>query len=406
MTRYRFKLIFCMFLWLGLINQGCVEPYMPDINKNDLVPQLVVEGQLTDETGPFKVRLTRSVSVYTFEKTNIVEPVTDADVRIFDDKGNAYHLNAVASGWYETDDKELKGVPGYSYTLQITDYDGTVYESTSELMPEVPAIDSVFYEGEERTSEVEGTVYKENWVNILLNSHSSPGMPDYFKWDFTETWEFEMPENIDVAVRGPGTECIVISGGFVMMKASVTIPPEQFHCWASETSRSILVKSTADNLPGKITRFPLTSIGPDDDRFSIRYSILVRQYALNKDLYIYFKNLKNLNETNGGIYDKLPAPVYGNIVTDTKDKKALGYFFASGVKTKRIFIDPSQVNIKTGHKAYSGCGYMMPPLCVLPYIKYGKITVGEMYVGNDVWSANKYCGDCRERGSDKKPDFW
>ena len=53
---------------------------------------LVVDAKITDEEGPFRVRLTNSV------KVNVMfylDPVPDADVRIYDDKGNSFQLKVI-----------------------------------------------------------------------------------------------------------------------------------------------------------------------------------------------------------------------------------------------------------------------------------------------------------------------
>lgn len=393
--------ILLRFFLIILVLYSCVEPFKPELDNKDTVHLLVVEGKVTDETGPFKVRLSRSGPVYTYQTSNSFQPVSDADVHISDDKGNDFQLHPVDDGWYETEDKNLIGVPGNTYTLHITDKEGGQYESTPELMLDVPPIDNVFYEVEQRTH-IEGeAVSQEDWLDILLNTQSTGEGIQYFKWEFEETWEFNMPEYVRI-IKHVGIEQKIIDSAYLVL---LEIASEKLHCWCSEASKSILVKSTADNLSGEIKRFPLASIGPGDDRLSIKYSILAKQYALNKELYVFFRKLEGLNETNGGIYDKIPTPLYGNIQSASGNKKALGYFFASAIKTKRIFIDGREVHVETGYNAYSGCGWEYPPL-MGDYFFYGKIVEGNADIGADVWSKNKYCTDCRERGTNIKPDFW
>jgi len=396
---------------MTLLLNSCIDPFKPDLAKNDLESQLVVEGTITDEPGPFKVRLTKSGSIYPIQYSDKVvynpEPVSGADVHITDDKGNDFHLYQGVNGWYETIDTCLQGVPGNTYTLQITDADGNRFESTPELMMEVPPIESLFFEEKQRISIKRDEVSQELWLDILLNTRMPADGIHYLKWEFEETWEFKMPEYIRVDKRfSDSPTCIGRAGESIPIMTWVTIPPEQFHCWGSEASKSILVKSTVDNLTGEIKSFPLISIGPEDDRLSIRYSILVKQYSLNKELYDFFKKLENLNETNGGMYDKMPSPLYGNIQSLSGDKKVLGFFLVSTVKTKRIFIDNRDVHVKTGHNAYFSCGWVAPPLCMFPYYYYGKIVDNGTYIGTNVWSTEKFCTDCRERGKSVKPDFW
>jgi hypothetical protein len=388
------------------IFSSCIEQFKPELNTSDQKSQLVVEGTITDQPGPFKVRLTKSSSVYAEQDIIRFDPVTGATVHITDDKGNDFQLYQGVKGWYQTADSCLQGVPGNTYTLHVTDEDGNKYESTPELMLEVPPIESLFFEEKQRTH-IEGeTVTQEAWLDILLNTYEPAGEIHYSRWDFEETWEFNMPQYIPVVRHTGEPPCILEKIGDTEFMTWVGVPAEQSHCWTTETSKSILVNSTAVDKTGRIVNYPIKYIGPDDDRISIRYSILVKQYELNKELYYYFKRLESLNETNGGMFDKLPSPLYGNIKSVSGSNKPLGYFLVSGIKMKRIFIDNSDTHIKTGHSAYSSCGWSLPPLCVLKYFYYGKIIDGYRDVGYDVWSTSNYCTDCRVRGTSVRPDFW
>ena len=396
---------------MNFVLGSCIDTFRPELSKSDLEYKLVVEGKVTDEPGPFRVRLTKSGSVYNVQDIYKIEPVSGAAVHISDNEGNDFQLYQFTDGWYQTIDTCLQGIPGVTYTLHITDENGEQYESTPELMLEVAPIGSLFFEENQRTH-IEGeNVTEEGWLDIFLNTRTPVEGIHYLKWDFEETWEFNMPLSIRVVNLGGDVNasqyCIPFaSQGTVPFNTWVNIPPEQFHCWTSVGSSTILVKSTSNNLGGEIKRFPLTSVGPEDDRLGIRYSILVKQYSLGKKLYDYFKILESLNETNGGIYDKMPSPLYGNIQSVSGDKKVLGYFMVSAVSTKRIFIDNSEVHIITGHKEYAACGWIYPPLCSLPYYFYGNIVDGGIDLGAYVWSTDKFCADCRKRGTNLKPDFW
>lgn len=395
----KFHIITVVFITLLIFS--CVEPFRPEITNKDSENQLVVEGRVTDETAPFRVRLTRPDNVYNYQNQYNFRPVTDAIVNISDTKGNVFPLYYTDNGWYETEDKNLKGVTGYTYILNITGSNGLQYESSPELLAEVPPIDSVYYEENEHIYYADKELIDEKWLAIYLNTRSYSDEISYFKWEFDETWEFNMPQYIRV-VKHKFIEDRIIDTAFMTW---LNIPSEQLHCWTSETNRSILIKSTADQGSGEISKFKIKAITPEDDRLSIRYSILVRQYILDKELYHYFKTMESLNQTNGGLYDHQPAPVYGNITCCTENNNALGYFLVSAVRTKRIFIKNTEISVGTGHSAYSGCGWDYPPLFG-DYYFYGNIVEGIYDAGVAVLSRNHYCTDCRERGTSIKPDFW
>jgi hypothetical protein len=373
----------------------CVEPFIPELEDNAAVNILVVEGIITDETGPFGIRLSSTVPVYDYR--NFIEnslPVTGAEVQIIDDEGNNYLLFEKEPGWYETEEKDLKGVPGNTYSLMVNTRDGKQYQSSPELMKEGPEIDRVHYQEVKRTHFDLATPYEENWLNILVDAKAPGEDLTYFKWDFEETWEFDMPAYIrvnhgdDEGDPPPSWESIEIDG-------------EKKHCWVTESSGSILIKSTVEDPSNEINSFILQSIGPQHDRLNIKYSILVKQHVISRDLYNYFKRIREANEETGGIYEKTPAQILGNIQCCDADGIALGYFMASAVSTKRIFINPNDHNVAAG-SAFTGCGWTTKPSRYFTFYLYGTYDGGSI----NVLSSNRYCTDCRVRGDDVAPDFW
>ncbi|MBA7544629.1 hypothetical protein ES705_36990 [subsurface metagenome] len=371
----------------------CVEPFIPPLDDNDSPELLVVEGLITDEPGAFSVRLTSTVPLYDYR--NIISnprPVTGAEVQITDDRGNSYLLFENKAGWYETEEKDLKGIPGFTYTLLVTTAEGNQYESSPVLMQEGPDIDTVYYQEVTRTHFDMQTPYEENWLNILVDTRVSGGDISYFKWEFEETWEFKMPTYIEVW-HGNGESAPPPS------METIEVEPEKIHCWVSESSGSILIKSTMNSSSNEIKNFILQSIGPPDDRLNIKYSILVKQYVINRELYNFFKQIRESNVETGGIYQKTPAQICGNIRCCDGSEQALGYFMVSTVKTKRIFIGPSEHNVAQG-TAYGYCGWHtdIPP--------YTRVFLYGTYDGTNVYSTSVSCTDCRIRGTDVKPDFW
>ena len=381
---------------LFLLFNGCVEPFLPALGDGEPVNLLVVEGLITNEPGAFGVSLTATVPVYNNDPNNIddYKPVTGAVVQITDDKGNTYLLIEKSAGWYETENRDLKGIPGYTYTLLVTTIEGNQYESLPVLMLEVPDIDTVHFEEESHTYFDQETPYDENWLNILVGTGAQGDDIAYFKWDFEETWEFEMPGYVMVG-HGTGESSPPPS------MESVDIEYKKKHCWVSESSGSILIKSTIDSPSNEIENFILQSIGPPDDRLNIKYSILVKQYVINRELYNFFKLLRESNQETGGIYEKTPAQIIGNIQGCDGSEQALGYFMASAVKTKRLFISPDEHEVVNG-TAFENCGWTTDKPRYQPVYLYG--TYGNE--DTEVWSINKYCTDCRIWGTNVKPDFW
>lgn len=390
---YKFIHLICIGIMVLLFNK-CIEPYMPELEANNAEDLLVVEGKITDETGPFRIHLTSAVPVYDYQNIQSVSrPVSGAEVQIADDKGNVYLLYEQDPGWYETEERDLKGIPGNTYTLMVNTPDEKQYQSTPVLMRESPEVERVHYQEIKRTHFDGETPYEENWLNILVDAKAPGKDVTYFKWDFEETWEFEMPTYVLVthgwdSPPPPTWE-------------TIEVDYEKKHCWVSESSSSMLIKSTLDDPSNEVRNFILQSIGPQHDRLNINYSILVKQYVISRDFYNYFKMIREANEETGGIYEKTPAQILGNIECCNANEVALGYFMASAVKTKRIFIHRDEHHVAPG-SVYEGCGWhSVHPRYVTDYF-YGTYDNGN----SEAFSINIFCTDCSVRGTNVAPDFW
>jgi hypothetical protein len=388
------RIIYQILIFIFLLSAGsCVTSITPQLNMNDSKPTLVVDGQITDQAGPFRVKLTNTVPVSDQENPN---PVLNADVHIIDDQGHSFQLYGGSDGIYETEEKNLKAIPGNKYTLTITTLeDGLQYTSTPVLMQEVPDIDTVYFEEVTHPRITQGVTYEDTWMNILLDTHDASGNNRYWRWEFEETWELNMLAD-PVIVRHSLQYPENVSTVFVAPIDDKKI------CWVTKPSASILVASTAKNSVDELKGFIVQSIGPQDTRLHIRYSILVKQYSLDQDLYNYWNQLKDVNENSGGIYTKIPAPVYGNITCCEGTGKALGYFAASSVKEKRIFINRSDHHLQTIN-INSECTYFdysVPPT-------QQKIYFGpDILSGSPVYSSTAGCVDCTLYGTNVKPPYW
>jgi hypothetical protein len=387
MLRYGF--LFCLMFSIG----SCIEPIIPILNKNDSESTLVVDGQITNEEGPFKIRLTKSIPV---NVNYYADPVLDADVTINDDKGNVFQLPGVENGWYITAEKNLKAVAGNTYTLTITTKDKLMYQSSPVLIQDVPDIDSIYFRGVTHTRFENNKAVNDNWLNIYLDTQDPSGVSRYWRFEFEETWQVEMlTSHIKVVHSQPGTP-------FVFTWEDVDVSEEKKVCWVTKSSSSILVASTANNQQDVLKGFLVQSLGPGEDKLYIKYSILVKQSSISSVSYNYWKQLMDANENIGSIYDKVPAQVYGNIKCLNGTAKVLGTFSASTVKTKRIFIDRSQHEVES-ISAYGSCLYFdYEQLPWIPESFFGT----QVGTATKVYSSADFCADCRSYGTNVKPDFW
>ena len=131
-----FPLITLAVFIVLLVLSSCTKVINIDLNSSS--PQMVIEGNVSDQPGPIVVTLSQTVN---FNQTNNFPPVTGAVVRISDNAGNAATLAESPSGTYST--TALQGVPGRTYTLTVT-ANGKSYTAAS-TMPKPVNIDTIVF---------------------------------------------------------------------------------------------------------------------------------------------------------------------------------------------------------------------------------------------------------------------
>lgn len=125
--------LFILFI-LGLT--GCTK--VIDINLNEANPKIVVEASITDEPGPYYVKLTETVN---FSSSNTYPAVQGAFVTLSDNVGSKDTLIEVSPGIYQT--KTIQGLSGRTYTLAIN-ANGKLISAIS-TMPSPVNLDSITY---------------------------------------------------------------------------------------------------------------------------------------------------------------------------------------------------------------------------------------------------------------------
>ncbi len=383
MIRYLKILIFSALTLFMLY--GCIDPFYPDIEEYENV--LVVDGLITDENVAYQVRLSRTLHFDDIDK----KPVPGAVVQVIDDLGNTYMFTEVTSGTYRSDPNEFVGRSGRKYKLLIETTDGNKYESAFEELKKIPDIDSIHWQYKEKPSIDPDNPVK--GIEILVDTHDPENKTRYYSWNWYETWEFLTPYQKD------------------------TLPS---HCWKYDSSRVIQIGSTDHLTEDILQNYPLYYISGSTNRLARRYSVLVKQYSLTKEAFNYWSRIKETNENTGTLFDAIPTQVTGNITDlSNPDKPVLGYFQASAVTSRRIFIDRSELMV---HKLYVSGGFdycesqmftdtlgTPRPSYLGPVENEGWIIYYQEVSGNDI---NTYltnsvaCCDCSVSGSPVRPDFW
>ncbi len=118
-----------LVLFTSFFLVSCEKEIEIDLNEGDT--QIVIEGEITNEPGPYKVKISKTVN---FNKGNNFPGVSNAIVTITDNLGNTEQLIEIENGIYQT--SSLVGIQGNTYTLNIS-VEGKNYSAISKMPMQV-----------------------------------------------------------------------------------------------------------------------------------------------------------------------------------------------------------------------------------------------------------------------------
>ena len=364
---------------------SCVTPFEPE-GYEQLENILVIEGDI-NTSGKSEVIVSRSVKLGDISKRNYVK---GASVWVESETGMKYTAYQYING------QEVRYITGYnylatdkSYKLCVITPDGKQYESdlVKPLIP--PPVESVEF--------VTDTTLKE--VTFYVNASDPANKTHYYKWTYTEDWEFTAHKYANFEYN-PLT--------FKMEE----IPDyrNKYYCWNKSESKSILIYSTTHLSEDRVYRMPLVKMGPNDLRISLLYSIEVSQQALSKEAYQYWENLRKNSDQLGGIFSPQPSEMRGNIkCLSDPEEVVLGYISAGTYVKKRFMASKSEINLYWDDHV---CEIIIPEKAVPMPIPWSTMHE-DGYVPisynpserESVWVL-KECADCRTKGTKNKPSFW
>ena len=369
---------------LALLFSGCVDSF--DTQSIDYQDQLVVSGVLTNEPKQHQVTIGHVAMINEPEFI----PEQGATVTIADDKGIQIPLTEFSPGVYKT--PFFQGIVGNKYQLHFTVASGKSYQSKPIELKAAPAINKIFatypsFSGGDRG------------IQIYLNS-ANGNKTNYYRWEYEDTYE----------IRTPYPSKFVWLGGNSLTFRTQAVD----HCWATNRSNKIFLQSTSGQTLDQVVAFPIRFIPEISQELVIKYSIHVRQYAVSEASYDYWKQIRDLNEKQGSLYDKQPGRIQGNISSTGGDENIAGYFDVSGVSTLRTFFEPFD---------FLNAGYV-PPIYLAsctesapieaPIEKLGELMNSNALIiydaagpgPNTVFLLRKACCDCTSQGTNIRPDFW
>jgi len=373
---------------LVLMLTSCIKPYEPVIKSAD-ARKFVVSGQVTrgEQIQHVNISLTSSLSEPKYL------PVKGCNVKITSDKGNTFDAADMNNGDYEFIVPESELSPGSSFKVDILTPDGVSIVSDFDQIFECPEVDSVYYIVKEVPSTNPNVLIKGIQFYVDLDAGNSTS--HLFRWEAIETYEYHTSWPIEWYYDGT---------------VHHVFPPDYSRsiCWVTSMSKNIFLLSTEIMAENKYRGFPLHFVDNySSQRLVYGYSLLVKQYALSKAAYVYWDQMRINSNEQGGLYEKQPLAVRGNLHNVTNPgQNVLGFFGAAAMTSKRIFIrkvenlpDEFVANCAPLDGMRGGFRELNPSM--YPVYLYGNAA------GYSLSPLRTECVDCLSVGGiNVKPAFW
>lgn len=381
-------LILCSFS-IFLVYMACRKPFNPKTIKG-FSSALIVEGVI-NPSGVTNIYLSRTLDL---DDKVMVKPELKATVQVISESNIIHTLPEKTNGLYSISQLALNS--SLKYRLKIKTASGIEYQSDLMNVRTTPPIDSVNW------------VREPNGVGIYINTHDSQNKTKYYQWDFEENWELR---SID---RSLYTAVSVRPSGVSVVSRDPNEIPLMYTCFKVQRSTNIDIFSTAKLSSDVVYRHPVVFIPNGSEKLDVRYSILVRQYAITFEAFEYLSMMKRNSEQLGSFFDSQPSELVGNIRSiNDPDDIAIGYVTIAPVLEKRIFITRDQV---PGWAFKLDCPIVFAknhPDSLAVYFGPGAANIPQIPGTNNLGAVESWLGtlqtclDCRTRGGNNdKPAFW
>ncbi|MFM1933430.1 MAG: hypothetical protein RL360_310 [Bacteroidota bacterium] len=300
-----------LLLFCALFLLSSCETEIEDFQTQNLSSAIVVYGEISNVDGPYNVRL-NYVSAYSpYDATQFTgQPITDANVRIVDGNGKETAYYEKSKGYYLSP-AGFKGEVGQKYKLRIKLLDGKTIESNFQTITASPTLAEFTYSFKDAAK-------VENMRFPLTASIKDPkATEDYYFVKRQDFRQFLLTCPPPPAPPAP-------------------VPPCNCVCWQAPLNTTPYLLDDF-LLSGKNLSLDLGQLPYED---FTDWVVQLDVYSISKEAHTYWKRLEDQRKLSGGIFDKVPAQIIGNLkCTNEPSQEVLGFFMVGGLTQKRLQVD-------------------------------------------------------------------
>ena len=301
------------FVWifLVLLTLSSCETEIFDFKTANLSNALVVYGEVSNVKGGTTIRINYPSGYTAYDATQFYgQPVTKAQVSIVKDAKEIIVLKEIKNGVYQTP-IDFVGQIGATYQLKIKTADGLEIQSSAEKLT-APITFSQFDYAFVPADKVEDMRF-----DIRLKIKDTKNSEDFYFLKRQDYIQF-----LTTCPEPP--------------PPPAPVPPCNCKCWqAPANSQATLLNDFL--LDGQELSIDASSVNYHDfTDWVVQYDL----YHVNSQLYNYWKRLEEQRKIGGGLFDKVPAQVLGNLVcTNNSEQQVLGYFVVAGRSKNKLTVD-------------------------------------------------------------------
>jgi hypothetical protein len=322
------------FLFLCcLIISSCIDRISIEI-PDSYTSQLIVDGVITDEPGPYTVRLTKSVRVEKFLPLS-QESVTGAIVTISDNEGNSEVLTEKEPGIYQTKKNGIQGVVGRAYSVQIKTAEGKTYESEADRMNPVGEVDSLYYRFESYLPIND----KERYGFRFYVDSQSPEEDAFLRLKFTRVFEIDAYPDLHIIGRcipdpRPCGGRIFTEFGFKNVGECTCCK-----CWVTVNESQPYVSNNQFIAGRKSKKIEVGFVPLEYFPFQLgKYRVEVKQMSLSRKAFDFWRIIQAQKEGVATLFQPPTGRIRGNIFATNSSEEVLGLFYASATKKKQRYL--------------------------------------------------------------------
>lgn len=296
---------------------SCEDIYTPDVDAREGV--MVADARIDFGENNNYIHLYKSIGFNDVYKG--YPAVKNAEVLIVDSNGNEYLIQEEDDGFYPI---LFQLNPEFAYKLIIR-YEGNVYESSFESVPEIPTIDTVYGKqearvliegGEDSVDDFRYTIGLQTYCDIGTKTES----PYYrftarkvLQYYFVETFEFEDP------IVHYTWESYFPTDIF-----NIASPPEY---------------SNGNNIEKHSLFFLNRGVPLEEDNYFAGWILIINQFGLSQSAHNYYTDLNNQLNSEGRLFDPMYVQPRNNLLcTSDPDQLILGNFEISRSKEYRYYV--------------------------------------------------------------------